>query len=155
MFENTLLHNTVKKFSYLLVIGWIITSLGGCDTTRNLYKSSSSKKNYFTVKAVTLSHCGCTEIYAESFENGRKEFQIFYNDNLARKTIYHYNSKSKTPEVTYLLATPNDNFTIPFNELDSRIFTIIDSAIEKKQGMVYPIRRLMYKGFIADTLIRQ
>src|SRR6187455_1877823 len=105
MFESILLHTTVKKFSYLMVIALTIAFLGGCDTTKNLYKSSSSKKNYFTIKAITLSHCGCTEIYAESFENGRKEFQIFYNNNLARKTIYHYNSNSMTPEVTYLLAT--------------------------------------------------
>jgi len=145
---------TLKKSSYLILIGLTI-AIAGCDTTRNIYKSSSSKKSYFTVNAVTLSHCGCTEIYAETFENSRRQFQIFYNDKLARKTIYTYNSNSKDPEVRYLLATPNDNFTTPFNELDSRIFNIIDSAIANKQGIVYPVRRRLYKGYIEDTLMRQ
>jgi hypothetical protein len=145
---------TFKKTSYLILIGITITVIQGCNTTKKLYKSSSSNQNYFTIKAVALSHCGCTEIYAESFKNGKREFQIFYNDNLARKTIYTFKQNNKTPEVKYLLATPNDNFTTPFNELDSRIFTIIDSAIEKKQGIVYPIRTRSYKGYIADTLVR-
>jgi len=137
----------------LIIIALIATSLVGCDTTRNLYKSSTSKKDYLTINAVTLSHCGCTEIYAESFKNGKRDFQIFYNDNLARKTIYTYNSDSKVPGTKYLLATPNDNFTTPFDELDTKIFSLIDSAIATKQGFIYPIRRSLYKGYINDTLL--
>lgn len=130
-------------------------AISGCDTTKSIYKSSSSKKDYVTIKAVTLSHCGCTEIYAESFKDGKKEFQIFYNDNLARKTFFNYNQNSKTPTLTSLLATSNDNFTTPFDEADLKIFTIIDSAIANKQGIIYPIRRTIYKGYIKDTLINR
>lgn len=130
-----------------------LIAISGCDMTKNIYKISSSKKDYVTINAVTLSHCGCTEIYAESFKDGRKEFQIFYNDNLARKTFFIYNQNSKTPTLTSLLATSNDNFTIPFDEADLKIFTIIDSAIANKHGIIYPIRRTIYKGYIKDTLI--
>jgi hypothetical protein len=124
----------------------------GCDSTKNIYKSSTSKKDYVTINAVTLSHCGCTEIYAESFKNGKREFQIFYNDNLARKTIFIYSKDSKTPTTTSLLATSNDIFTTPFDNIDSKIFSLIDSAIVNKQGIIYPVRRTLYKGYIIDTL---
>jgi hypothetical protein len=144
---------TSKRHILFLIFAVLtIFSVTSCNTTRNIYKSSSSKKDYFTINAVTLSHCGCTEIYAESFKNGKREFQIFYNDNLARKTIFTYDSNSKTPTTTSLLATPNDNFTTPFDELDTKIFTIIDSAISNNQGIIYPVRRTLYKGYITDTL---
>ena len=140
-------------FSQATLIGLTLFAMLGCDTTKNIYKSSTSKKDYVTIKAVTLSHCGCTEIYAESFKNGKREFQIFYNDNLARKTIFDYNTSSKTPATNSLLATSNDNFTTPFDDLDSKIFSLIDSAIANKQGIIYPVRRTIYKGYIADTLL--
>ena len=68
-------------------------------------------------------------------------------------TFFSYNQNRKMPSLTTLLATPNDNFTTPFDEIDLKIFTIIDSAIANKQGIIYPIRRTMYKGYIKDTLI--
>ena len=147
--------NLKKSFYELVVIGIIIFAFVSCNSTRNIFKSSSSKKNFFIINAVTLSHCGCSEIYAESYKNGKKEFQIFYNDNLARKTIYSYNSDSREVESKSLLATPNDNFSIPFDSLDFRIFTIIDSTILKGKVFVYPIRRTIYKGYVTDTLIQR
>ena len=145
---------TMKLLTCFIAIGLGASLLAGCDTTRNIYKSSNSKKDYLTVNAVTLTHCGCTHIYAESFKNGRREFAIFYNDNVARKTIFTYSPGSKTPATTHYLATADNNFTIRFSDLDSEIFSIIDSAIVKNQGIVYPVRRTIYKGFITDTLLR-
>ena len=147
---------TLKKiFLHLIFIGLTIFAISGCDTSKNIYKSSTSKKDYITINSVTLSHCGCTEIYAESFKNGKKEFQIFYNDHLARKTFFTYSANSKTPTLTSLLATQNDNFTTPFDEADLKIFSVIDSSIANKQGIIYPIRRTIYKGYIKDTLINR
>jgi hypothetical protein len=146
------LKKTLLRFIFIVLTIFLFV---GCDTTKNIYKNYSSKKDYVTINAVTLSHCGCTEIYAESFNNGKRVFQIFYNDNIARKTIFNYSLNDKIPTTTSLLATPNDNFTTPFDNLDVKIFSIIDSAILKKQGIVYPVRRTVYKGFIADTLIRR
>lgn len=144
-----------NSFSQFFIIGLTLFIICGCDTTKNIYKSSSSKKDYITINAVTLSHCGCTEIYAESFKNGKREFEIFYNGNLARKTFYNYTTNSKSPTVTSLLATSNDNFTTQFDETDLKIFSLIDSAISKKQAIIYPIRKTIYKGYIKDTLINR
>lgn len=105
-----------RQFLSSMALGLAVFAITSSDTTRNIYKSSSSKSDYFTINAVTLTHCGCTEIYAESFKNGKREFQIFYNDNLARKTIFTYSLNNKTPVTTSLLATPNNNFTTPFDE---------------------------------------
>ena len=144
-----------QSYFHLTLISLTLLFLVGCNTTRTIYKSSNSKKDYVTINAVTLSHCGCTEIYAESFKDGKREFQIFYNDNLARKTIFKYSKDSKTPTTTSLLATSNDNFTTPFDNIDSKIFSLIDSAIVNKQGIIYPVRRTLYKGYIIDTLLQQ
>ncbi len=144
-----------KNFLHFIFIGLTISLINSCDTSKNIFTSSTSKKDYLTIKAVTLSHCGCTEFYAESFKNGKIEFQIYYNDNLARKTFFNYNQESKTPILTSLIATPNDDFTTPFDETDSKIFSLIDSAIVNKQGVIYPIRRTIYKGYIKDTLINR
>jgi len=147
---------TIKKdFLHLIFIGLTIFAISGCDTSKNIYKSSTSKKDYVTINAVTLTHCGCTEIYAESFKKGKKEFEIYYRDNMARKTFFNYTPNSKTPTLTSLLATPSDNFTTPFDETDSKIFSVIDSAIVNKQGIIYPIRRTIYKGYIKETLINR
>jgi len=144
-----------QSYFHLTLISLTLLFLVGCNTTRTIYKSSNSKKDYVTINAVTLSHCGCTEIYAESFKDGKREFQIFYNDNLARKTIFKYSKDSKTPTTTSLLATSNDNFTTPFDNIDSKIFSLIDSAIVNKQGIIYPVRRSLYKGYIIATLLQQ
>ena len=144
-----------RHFLPSIALGLTVFVITSCDTARNIYKSSSSKNDYFTINALTLTHCGCTEIYAESFKNGKREFQIFYNDNLARKTMFTYSLNSKTPATTSFLATPNDNFTTPFDDLDSKIFSIIDSALASKQGSSYRVRRTLYKGYITDTLIRR
>jgi len=147
----TLSRHSLPSIALALTV-FVITS---CDTTRNIYKSSSSKNDYIIINAVTLTHCGCTEIYAESFKNSKREFQIFYNDNLARKTMFTYSLNSKKPTTTSLLATPDDNFTTPFDDLDSKIFSIIDSALASKQGSSYRVRRIFYKGYITDTLIQR
>ena len=108
-----------------------------------------------TINAVTLTHCGCTQLYANNYKNGKLASQVFYNDNLARKTIFDYTNNSKTPSTYSLLATTNENFTTPFDSLDLKIFTAIDSAIIKKQGFVYPLRWTQYRGYVADTLLNR
>lgn len=146
-------------FIYLLLTIAILT---GCNTlgmllfyrdskTTTVYRNSDSKKNYFIIKATTLSHCGCTDLYIDNYQNGKKQFHIFYNNNIARKTIFRYNSQTNQKDTLRLLATPYDNYTTPFDSLDSEIFKRIDSiAIQKPKGLVYQIKRSEYKGFIND-----
>jgi len=138
-----------------IVMGLTCFLFFGCDTTRNIYKSSTSKKDYLTINVVTLSHCGCTQIYADTYRSGKLVSQVFYDDNLARKTIFDYTNNSKTPNAYSLLATTNENVTTAFDSLDLKIFAAIDSAISKKQGIVYPLRWTKYKGYVADTLINR
>lgn len=145
-----------RSKTIIVFIVWVMNFLIiGCDTTRTIYKQSISKNEYFTINAVTLSHCGCSHIYADNYKNGKLTFQIFYNDNIARKTIFDYTNNSKKPKLNSLLATSLDNFTTPFDSLDLKIFNAIDSAILKKEGIVYPVRWTKYKGYVTDTLLNQ
>lgn len=119
--------------------------------TRTVYKSSDSKQNYYIVNATTLSHCGCTDLQIDNYKNGKKEFNLFYNGNIARKTIYKLDSKTNQTDTLRLIAISNNNYTIPFDSLDIEIFNRIDSiAIHKPKGIVYQIKRTVYKGFIND-----
>ncbi len=134
-------------FSLLLILS--------CNTTTNVYKHHFSKNEKLTIKSVTLSHCGCTQLYAAYFLNNRLEFQIEYFDNIARKSIYDYSGDIKNPKYRTLLASAGNNFTTQFDSLDLRIFHAIDSVIDKKIGIVYPIKKMSYKGYIVDTLLNR
>jgi len=127
----------------------------GCDTTRNLYKSESSKTEKWILKSVALSHCGCTQLYVDYYSKDRLDFQIMYIDKLARKTIYKYSADQKNPKYQTLLATSNKNFSIPFDSLDIRIFHVIDSIIDNKIGIIYPLQKTNYKGYVTDTLLNR
>jgi len=137
---------------YLLFILALLTiaAIAGCDTSRLVYKNSDSKKDYWTINAVTLTHCGCTELYVDHFKSGKKDFQLFYSDKLARKTLFEYDN-NKTLKTTTLLATTRSDYTTPFDKIDLDIFRNIDSVIINKTGLVYSIQRTEYKGFINDT----
>ena len=143
----------IRKTRLIFSLCGLIFFAISCDTTRNVYASSPSKTNHLTIKAVTLSHCGCTHLYADNVKNGRKDFQIFYNDNLARKSIYNYDN-SKTPIDTFVLrATEANDFLIPFDSIDIEIFERINTfATQKPPGIVYSIKAKNYKGYIKDSL---
>jgi hypothetical protein len=152
------------QYYFLLfsIIILILPVLTGCNTigmllfyrgskTATVYRSSDSKKDYYIVKATTLSHCGCTELYINNFKNGSIEFNLYYTENLARKTIFRKNTETKEIDTIRLLATPYSNYTIPFNSLDTEMFNRIDSiAIQKPKGIIYQIKRNVYKGYISD-----
>lgn len=147
---------TIKQsYFHLTILSGTIFLIVGCNTTKTVYKSSNSQKDYIIIKAATLSHCGCTQLYADSYRNGKLAFQIFYDDNIARKTIFEYTDAKRMPKSYSLLATTMDSFTIPFDSLDLQIFNRIDSAIIKKEGFVYPIRWTEYKGYVVDTLVNR
>ena len=137
----------------LLLLCFTTVIMTSCDTTRNIYKNSTSKKDYLEINAVTLTHCGCTHLYADNYKNGKLTFQIFYNDNIARKTLFNYAENSMSPQKYSLLATTSENFTTPFDSLDLRVFNAIDSAIITKRGIIYPVRSTKYRGYVADTLL--
>ena len=146
---------TKQLYFHFIFIGLTILLIAGCDTTKTIYKSSTSKKDYLTIKAVNLTHCGCTELYADHYKNDKLVFQIFYNDKVVRKTIFDHTNNSKNPQTRSLLATTSESFTTPFDSLDLKIFRAIDSTKYRLQGFVYPLRLTQYKGYISDTLLNR
>ena len=146
---------TKQLYFHFIFIGLTILLIAGCDTTKTIYKSSTSKKDYLTIKAVSLTHCGCTELYADHYKNDKLVFQIFYNDKVVRKTIFDNTNNSKNPQTRSLLATTSESFTTPFDSLDLKIFRAIDSTKYRLQGFVYPLRLTQYKGYISDTLLNR
>ena len=144
---------TKQLYFHFIFIGLTILLIVGCDTTKTIYKSSTSKKDYLTIKTVNLTHCGCTELYADNYKNGKLDFQVFYNDRIFRKTIFDNTKNSKTPQTRSLLATTGENYTTPFDSLDLKIFNAINLSKYRLQGFVYPLRLTQFKGYIADTLL--
>lgn len=124
--------------------------------TATVYRSSDSNTDYFIIQATTLSHCGCTHLYVDNYKNGRKEFQLFYSDQIARKAIFLSDGQTNAVDTLWLMATPQDDYTTSFDTLDVAIFSRIDSmAVHKPEGVVYPIKRVDYKGFIKDPYYHQ
>lgn len=140
----------------------MVLLLTGCNTigmllfyreirTTTIYKSPGSKKNYYTISAVTLSHCGCTDLDVHHYTNRKKDFYITYKNDLARKTIYRYNKQTFRTDTIRLQATTGDKYTIPFDSLDAAIFHTIDSLLlqsPKPKHIVYPPKRVSYKGYV-------
>lgn len=117
--------------------------------TKTIYKSSSSKKDYYIIKATTLSHCGCTNLAITNYKNGKKTFIIDYTNNRVSKTVYRLNTITNTPDTQRLLATNISFYTTPFDSLDNQIFRTIDSLNKQKiKGFIYPVTITEYKGFI-------
>lgn len=149
---------TLRNFAVYFLTTSILT---GCSVgfllfyrdfkTTNIYRSSSSKKNYYIIKATTISHCGCTDLNINYYKNGKPNFNLFYSGNIARKSIYEFDAKLKVKDTIRLIATSGNDFTIPFDSLDIEIFSRIDSiALQKPKGVIYQIKRPEYKGYTYD-----
>lgn len=116
--------------------------------TEEVYRSSTSVKNYYIIKATTFSHCGCTELHICNYQRGKKTFRIDYRDSLLSKTIYRYNEATKKRDTIRLIATRNDFFATPFDSLDREIIGEIQSLhTNKTKGIVYPVKKPDFKGF--------
>lgn len=137
----------IKLTTSLLVFTCL--AIAGCDTTRILYKSGDSKKDYWTVNAFTMSHCGCTQLFVENYKNGRHDFQIMYTDNVARKHIYQYNEKGKIAD-TLVLVAKTENFRIPFDSLDNQVYRQLRGIVEDKEALAYEMKWTDYKGYIKE-----
>jgi hypothetical protein len=144
-----------QSYFHLIFIGLTLLFVAGFDTTKTIYKSSISKNDYLKINALELTHCGCTELYADHYKNGKLAFQVFYNDRVFRKTIFDNTNNSKSPQTRSLLATTGENYTTPFDSLDLEIFRAIDSTKYRLKGFIYPLRLTQYKGYIADTLLNR
>ncbi len=152
------LHNTraiiIKRFmlrkkTFIFLLPTILLFCS-CNSISTVYRSSKSKSDYFLIRVATLSHCGCTFIYADNYEGGRLKSEILYIDNLARKTVYDYTQKNDRIIKTAYRAVDSSP-TIQFDGRDINAFKGIDSVISNKIGIVYEIKRTTYAGFVIDT----
>ena len=141
----------LNPFRTLFVTSTILITVSvGCNTITNVYKSPDHKSTYLTINAVTLSHCGCTHLYADFFKNNKKEFEIFYDGNVASKKVYEHNNKKITNTIN-LLAT-NGSYTIAFDSLDIEIFKQLNIiANRKSNGIIYPFKGKEFKGYIKQN----
>jgi hypothetical protein len=123
--------------------------LTGCDSTKTLYKSTNSKKDFWEVNAFTMSHCGCTQLFVENYRNGRHDFQIMYTDNVARKYVFEYNEKGEIID-TLVLVAKAANFEIPFDSLDKKIYQRLHTIVDNKDALVYHMKWTDYGGYIKE-----
>ena len=121
-------------------------SLTCCESSRTLYTSSDTKANSWKINAYTMSHCGCTQLFAEKYRNGKNEFQVMYTDDFARKNIYRYNDKGMISDTTVFVASTGA-FQIPFDSLDHEIFRRMKGIIEGNGELAYKMKWTEYKGY--------
>lgn len=136
--------------TFILVMGSLL--IAACNTTRVAYTSPKQGGNYYKIRVVTLSHCGCTHIYVDQYNNSRKTFQIFYSGSIVKKSTTTYDGNKKPQYLTTVFATEDKERAKPFDSLDSEIFGKIDSIIATKNKIVYPLLRRHYIGYLRDTL---
>lgn len=125
-------------------------TLFGCDTVRIIYKSPKIAEDYYVIRVVNRTHCGCNEIYADHYAAGSKDFTIFYDNVIARKYLYAGNQKNKNSIVKYLAATKKNSNIQVFAPVDAEIFNKIDSLTSGQS--LHKLHRPGYKGYLKDTL---
>ncbi len=145
--------------TFYFVLGFTALTMTSCSLgillfyrdsrTKNIYRSSSSKKNYYTIKATTLSHCGCTYLSIDNFVGRKRTSHFYYNyNNQAGKTIYSTDPMTGKKDTIRLIATTQTNFTVPFDSLDKEILNRIDTILKAQpKAVVYKIIKQDYKGF--------
>jgi len=138
------------KMKEIVLVCFISVTIVSCDSTRTLYTSSKSKRDYWTVKAYTMSHCGCTHLYVENFEKGRHVSQIQYQNEGAAKRIFTYNDQGEIGN-TIILFAAKDNPIVPFDSLDRQIFLQLKKIIERREGIVYDLKWTEYKGYSINS----
>ncbi|MBS1507046.1 MAG: hypothetical protein JSS79_10410 [Bacteroidetes bacterium] len=93
-----------------------------------------------------MSHCGCTELFAEIYSGGLHTAQIWYATDFARKNIFKHNDKGIIIDTLVFVATQTEP-EIEFNQLDKEILKVIKDKIESNNGIAYEMKWTDYKGF--------
>ncbi|MCX6316103.1 MAG: hypothetical protein NTW29_02345 [Bacteroidetes bacterium] len=153
------IHNSIVGRVVTIFFILLVALLSGCNTigmllfykgskTETVYRSAPDKKNYYIVKATTISHCGCTELSVVNHKHGVIDFRIDYMDNVARKTVYRINEATKQKDTIRLRTTTDNNYMVAFTALDKEIFQRIDTILQQKpKGIIYPVRKQIYMGY--------
>jgi hypothetical protein len=129
-----------------LIVLSLLSLLTSCNSTRLIHSSSKSKSDYWKLNAFTMSHCGCTELFAEIYSSGKHTSQIWYTNTFAHKNIFRLNDKGEIADTLVLIATQHEP-EIVFDSLDNEILRTIRTKIEQNDGIVYEMKWTEYKGF--------
>lgn len=122
-------------------------------TTKSIYRNSNSKKNYLTVKTFTHSHCGCTDIYAQKFDNGKLTYEFYYGSTpffQAQKILYTYSSNGELIATNKFRLVDTTFYNNKFDSLDLFVLKKIDSfRVQQNPGLPeYKLCKKEYKGLI-------
>jgi hypothetical protein len=137
------------KQTNLLNVFVLVLTVAGCDTSKIIFRESSSKSDFLEIKKINYAHCGCAHVYAEKYIGGRKFFSITYRNEGTIKSIYRYNSSGNVSDTVILKGVNTKDFSISLDTIDSIIFNKIDSFTQKTQDApIYRLERPNIKGYV-------
>ncbi len=105
------------------------------------------------VKTFTHSHCGCTDIYAQKFDNGNLTYEFYYGCTpffVSQKIVYKYDSNNNLIETNKFKLTDTKPYDINFDSLDLFVLQKIDSFRLKQNPTLqeYKLCKKDYKGLL-------
>jgi len=120
-------------------------------STNSIYKSSKSKRNYLSVNTFTHSHCGCTDIYAQKFDNGKLTYEFYYGCTpffSAQKIVYTYDNNNNLIATNKFKLVDTTSYEVNFDSLDLIVLQKIDSFRIKQSPSLpeYKLCKKNYKG---------
>jgi hypothetical protein len=147
-----------RLFLVTIILGLATTLITSCffykETSTNIvYKSTTSKRNYLAIKTFTHSHCGCTDIYAQRFDNGNLAYEFYYGCTpffTSQKIVYKYGSDNNIIGIKKFKPVETDKYDIDFDSLDLVVLQKIDSfRVNQNAGLPeYKLCKKDYKGFL-------
>lgn len=144
----------MKLFTSFFLLNLIMIVLNGCllykeTSTNSIYRSSNSKKDYLTINVFSQSHCGCTDVYAQNFSNGKLTYEFYYGCTpffSPKKVVYTYENNNLIATTTYKVID-STNFDTRFDSLDLFVLKKIDS-FRTKQNPTLPEYKLCSKNYM-------
>ena len=95
-----------------------------------VYGNSKSKKNYLAINTFTNSRCGCTDIYAQKFDNGKLTYAFYYGcTSFAKpeKVVNIYDDKMKLTSTDRFELVESTDYDTAFDSLDLFVLQKMDS----------------------------
>lgn len=160
----TFLRSAGKPVAYLLFALVIILN-SACGLVGGLfyndwrsdvaYRSSKSKRDYYIIKGITQSHCGCSDLVVKGYADKKPSFTFYYGGGLfpAKKYVFQRNDLSGKIDTLVFRPVTTGIFSTPLDSLDKEILLRIDSLIVRPNsdiGLVYPVKKSTYTGFVRE-----
>lgn len=116
------------------------------------YKSPRVKGSYYQIKGVTQSHCGCSDLMAEGYENKKLAYRIYYGGGLypPAKYIYRRDETGSILDTVRYTMVSNSSPDIAFEAIDKEILGKMDTLARTRPagaGLIYEVKIHTYTGF--------